>query len=149
MIVYDIESFNSDRAVPYASGIYRLGKISGKNNGDISEKDCQKCLNDCFVFKGLDNFNEMLNYVLQIKREPKRVNNKIVKNNSYLLAHKGSGFESHNVSNDLPQWRTVVTLIKNGSGILSLKIFNGYVDPVKKILNIITSCVVYYILKIL
>ena len=35
--------------------------------------------------------------------------------------------------NNLRQWRTVVSLIKNGSGIVCLKIFNGYVDPVKKI----------------
>ena len=35
--------------------------------------------------------------------------------------------------NNLPQWGSVVKPIKNGRGIVSLKIFNGYVDPVKKI----------------
>ena len=75
----------------------------------------------------------MLDYVLQYKGEPKRINNKLVKNNLYLIAHKGSGFDSYVVLNNLPQGRTVVSLIKNGSGIVSLKIFNGYVDPVKKI----------------
>ena len=75
----------------------------------------------------------MLDYVLQYKGEPKRINNKIVKYNLYLIAHKGSGFDSYVGLNNLPQWRTVVSLIKNGSGIVSLKIFNGYVDPVKKI----------------
>ena len=30
MIVYDIETFNTDRVVPYAIGIHRLSKISGK-----------------------------------------------------------------------------------------------------------------------
>ena len=74
----------------------------------------------------------MLDYVLQYKGEPKRINNKIVKNNLYLIAHKGSGFDSYVVLNNLPQWRTV-KLIKNGSGIVSLKIFNGYVDQNKKI----------------
>ena len=34
---------------------------------------------------------------------------------------------------NLPQLRTFVILIKNGSGIVSLKIFNGYADLVKKI----------------
>ena len=72
----------------------------------------------------------MLDYVLQFKGEAKRSNNNIVKYNLYLLAHKGSEFDSYVVLNNLPQWRTVVSLINNGSGIVSLKIFNGYVDPV-------------------
>ena len=49
-----------------------------------------------------------------------------------MIAHKGSGFDSYVVLNNLPQWRTV-KLIKNGSGIVSLKIINGYVDQNKKI----------------
>ena len=132
MIVYDIETFSTIKCVPYANCIYRLSKISGKYYRDISEKEYQKCLTDCIVFKGLDNINKMLDYVLQYKGEPKRTNNKIVKYNLYLIAHKGSGFNSYVVLNNLPQWRTV-KLIKNGSGIVSLKIFNGYVDQNKKI----------------
>ena len=75
----------------------------------------------------------MLDYVLQFKGEPKRIDNKNVKYNLYFLAHKGSGFDIYVVINNLPQWRTLVSWIKNGSGIVSLKIINGYVDPVKKI----------------
>ena len=132
MIVYDIETFNTIKCVPYATCIYRLSKISGKYYRDISEKEYQKCLNDCIVFKGLDNINKMLDYVLQYKGEPKRINSKIVKYNLYLIAHRGSGFDSYVVLNNLPQWRTV-KLVKNGSGIVSLKLFNGYVDQNKKI----------------
>ena len=33
----------------------------------------------------------------------------------------------------MPQWKTVVSLIKNGLGIVSHKIFNGYVNQNKKI----------------
>ena len=132
MIVYDIETFSTIKCVPYANCIYRLSKISGKYYRDISEKEYQNCLNDCIVFKGLDNINKMLDYVLQYKGEPKRINNKIVKFNLYFIAHKGSGFDRYVVLNNLPQWRTV-KLIKNGSGIVSLKIFNGYVDQNKKI----------------
>ena len=76
----------------------------------------------------------MLDYVLKFKGKAKKVNNKIVEYNLYLLAHRGSGFDFSNVVlNNLPQWRTVVSLIKNGAGIVSLKIFNDYVDPFKKI----------------
>ena len=89
MVVYDIETFSTIKCVPYANCIYRLSKISGKYYRDISEKEYQKCLNDCIVFKGLDNINKMLDYVLQFKGEAKRINNKIVKYNLYLIAHKG------------------------------------------------------------
>ena len=133
MIFYDIETFSTIKCVPYANCFYRISKISGKYYRDISEKECQKCLNDCFVLKGLDNINKLLDYVLQYKGEPKRIDNRIFKYNLYLIAHKGSGFDSYVVLNNLPQWRTVVSLIKNGSGIVSLRIFNDYVDPVKKI----------------
>ena len=138
VVVYDIETFSTIKCVTYANCIYRLSKISGKFYRDISEKEYQKCLNDCIVFKGLDNINKMLDYVLQFKGEPKRINNKIVKYNLYLIAHKGSGFDSYIVLNNLPQWRTF-KLIKNGSGVVSLKIFNGYVDPVKKNTSICSS----------
>ena len=36
------------------------------------------------------------------------------------------------VLKNLPLWRTVVSLIKNGSGIVLLKIFYGYEDQNKK-----------------
>ena len=132
MIVCDIETFNIDRAIPYAIYINRLSKISGKYYRDISENEYQNGLIDCIVFKRLDNINRMLDCVLQFKGEPKRINNKIVKYNIYSLAHRGSGFDSYVALYNLPQWRTVC-LVKNGSGIVSLKVFNGYVDPVKKI----------------
>ena len=133
MVVYDIETFNIDRADPYANCIYRLSKISGKYNRDITQREYEKCRKDCIVFKGTDSIKQMLDYVLQFKREAKRINNESVKDNLYLLAHKGSGFDSYVVLSNLPQWRTVVSLIKNGSGTVSFNIFNGYVDQVKKI----------------
>ena len=71
MIVYDIETFSTIKCVHYANCIYRLSKLSGKYYRDISEKEYQKCLNDCIVFKGLDNINKIIDYVLQYKGEPK------------------------------------------------------------------------------
>ena len=133
IVVYDLETFNKNRAVPYCSCIYKLSKLSGKYHRDISEQEYQKCLHDCVVFKGTDCINEMLDHVLSFNGEPKKIRNKILEYNLYLIAHNGSGFDSYVVLNNLPQWRSVVTLIKNGAGIISLKIFNGYVDPVKKI----------------
>ena len=133
IVVYYLETFNKIRVVPYCSCIYKLSKLSGKYNRDISEQEYQKCLNDCVVFKGTDCINEMLDHVLSFKGEPKKVKNKSVEYDLYLIAHNGSGFDSYVVLNNLPQWRSVVKIIKNGAGIVSLKIFNGYIDPVKKI----------------
>ena len=83
--------------------IYKLSKISGKCYRDISEKEYQKCLKDCIVFKGTDNINKMLDDVLSFKGEPRKVRNKIVDYISYLVALKGSGFDSYVVVNILPQ----------------------------------------------
>ena len=107
-------------------------KTSGKYNREITQREYEKRKNDCFVFKGTDRINDRLDHVLQFKGEAKN-SIKIVEYNLYKLAHNGSGFDSYVVINNLPQWRTVVSLIKNGSGVLSLRIFNDYVDQNKKI----------------
>ena len=69
--MYDLETFNKDRVVPYCSCIYKLSKISGEYHRDISEQENQKRLNDCVVFKGTDCNNEMLDPVLSFKGETK------------------------------------------------------------------------------
>ena len=88
MVVYDKETFNTIKCVPYSNCIYRLCKISGKCNRDIPEKEYQKCRKGCIVFKGLDNINGMLDYVSQSKGSRKKLIKKIVKYILYLLAHK-------------------------------------------------------------
>ena len=134
IVEYDLETLNGVRAVPYCSCIYKLGKISGKYNQDITETEYQNCLNnDCVVFNGSDCFNEMLDHILEFKGEAKKDTNKIVEYNLDLIAHNESDCDSFVVLNNLPQWRSVVNLIKKGAGIVSLKIFKGYVDKKKKI----------------
>ena len=67
-----------------------------------------------------------------VQRRTKKVKNKIVEYNLYLIARNGSGSNSYVVSNNLPQWRSVVKLIKDGAGVILLKIFNGFKDQKKK-----------------
>ena len=81
----------------------------------------------------------MLDLVLSFKGEPKKVKNKFVEYNPYLIAHNGTGFDSYVVLNNLPQWRSIVEVIKNGRGIVSLKIFNVYVDQSEKYLEMYIS----------
>ena len=92
-------------------------------------------MKDGVVFKGIDYNNETLAHVLSFRGEHTKVNNKIVQYNLYLIACNGSGFDSYVVLNNLPQWRSVVNSIKNGAGIVSLRIFNSCVDQNKKLLN--------------
>ena len=77
----------------------------------------------------------MLDHVLFFTGEPEKVKKKTVEYNLYSIAHNESGLDCYVVLNNLPQWRNVVELIKNGAGIISLKIFNGYVDEKKKFLS--------------
>ena len=39
MVVYDLEAFNTDKAVPYAICLFRLSKTSGKYNRDITQRE--------------------------------------------------------------------------------------------------------------
>ena len=77
MVVFDIETYNTDRAFPYANCIYRLREISGKFYHDITEQENERCRKDCIVFEGFDKVNEMLDYVLQFKGEPKRIKKEV------------------------------------------------------------------------
>ena len=72
--MYDLETFIKIRAVPYASGIYKLSITLVQNNRYIIGTEYQNSnkKSDCIVFQGLDNFNEMLDYILQFKGEPKK-----------------------------------------------------------------------------
>ena len=103
MIVYDIETFNTARAIPYSICISKLSKISDKYNRDITQREYEKCRNDCIVFKGTVCINNMLDHILQFKGEAKGVNNKINEYNLYLRAQKLSGFDSYLVLNNLPR----------------------------------------------
>ena len=71
-IVYDLETFNTDKAVSYASCIYRLSNTSGKYNRDITRREIEKYRKGCIVFKGTESINKKLHYVLQFKGEAKK-----------------------------------------------------------------------------
>ena len=135
IVVYDLETFNKFRAVPYCSCIYKLSKSSNKYHRGLSEKECQKCLNVCVVFKGTDCFNELLDQVLSFKGEVKKFNNNVVENNLYLIAQNGSGFDSYVVLSKPPQWRSFVNFNKKGAGIVSPEISTVRKIKIKNFIN--------------
>ena len=53
---------------------------------------------------------------------------KIFEYNLQLYAYNGSGFDTWIVLNNLPCDKGNVNIIKNGKGIIELKVFNGYIQ---------------------
>ena len=49
-----------------------------------------------------------------------------------MHVHNGSGFDTWIVLNNLPCDKHIVGIIKNGKGIISLRVFNGYIYNGKK-----------------
>ena len=133
-IVYDIETFGSDRARPYCISFYRLSKIAGRYDRDQTQEELEKCKQDTIVFDGEDCIDKALDYCLKLKgEERKTANNKVVEYNLQLHAHNGSGFDNWIILNNLPCNKHIVgDIIKNGKGIISLKVFNGYIEKDKK-----------------
>ena len=133
-IVYDLETHNTDRARPYCISFYRLSKIAGRCERDQTREELEKCRKDTIVFDGDDCIEKALNFCLKLKgEERKTVNNKVVEYNLQMHAHNGSGFDTWIILNNLPCNKHIVgDIIKNGKGIISLKVFNGYIEKNKE-----------------
>ena len=126
-IIYDLETHNTDRARPYNMTFYRLSKIAGRYERDPTPEELKKSLDDTIAFAGDNCIANALDFLLELKGEERKVNNKFVEYNLQLHAHNGSGFDSWIILNNLPCDKHIVDIIKNGKGIISLKIFNGYI----------------------
>ena len=107
---------------------YRLSKIASRYNRDPTKEELQKSINDTIAFSGDDCINDALDYLLKLKGEERKVNNKIVEYNLQLHAHNGSSFDTWILLNNLPCDRHIVgDIIKNGKGLIEMKIFNGLI----------------------
>ena len=127
-IVYDLETHNTNRARPYNMTFYRLSKIAGRYSRDPTPEEVQKSINDTIAFSGDNCINNASDYLLKLKEERKTVNNKVVEYNLQMHAHNGSGFDTWIILNNLPCDRHIVgDIIKNGKGIIELKVFNGLI----------------------
>ena len=51
-IVYDLETHDTDRAKPYVFCFYRLGKLAGRYNRDLTSDEIDKCKKDTIAFDG-------------------------------------------------------------------------------------------------
>ena len=92
-IVYGLETHNTDRARPYVFYFYRLSKLAGRNNRDLTHDERQKCKMDIIAFDGDICVEKTLDFCLKLKGEEREDNgNKIREENLQLHAHNGSGF---------------------------------------------------------
>ena len=51
-IVYDLETYSTDRARPYCISFYRISKIAGRYDRDQTHEELDKCKKDTIVFDG-------------------------------------------------------------------------------------------------
>ena len=85
------------------------------------------------MFLGDDCIKKAFDFLIKFKgEERKTINNKIVEYDLQLHAHNGSGFDTWIILNNLPCDKHNVDIIKNGKGIISLGVFNGYIYNSKK-----------------
>ena len=131
-IVYDLKTHNTDRAKPYNMTFYRLSKIAGRYERDPTREELKSSIDDTVAFTGDGCIGNALDFCLKFKGEERKVKNKIVDYNLQLHAHNESGFDTCIVLNNLPSDKHIVDIIKNGKGIISLRVFNGYIYNGKK-----------------
>ena len=131
-IVDDLETHNTDRAKPYVFCFYRLSKLAGRYNRDLTRGELEKCRNDTVAFDGENCVSKALDFCVKLKGEERKVKNKTVENNFQLHAHNGSGFDTWIVLNYLDCDKRIVNIIKNGKGIIEMKVLNGYIEKNRK-----------------
>ena len=85
------------------------------------------------MFDGNNYINNASDFCLKLKGEvPKSINKKIVEYDLQLRAQKGSGFDTWIILNNLLINKHINDIIKIGKDIISLRVFNCYIENGKK-----------------
>ena len=147
-IVCDLETFNTDRARPYNMTFYRLSKKAGRYKRDPTQEELKKSNKDTIAFVGDKCVSNAFDSLLKFKGEERKVKNKNVEHRFHLHAHESIGFDTSIILNNPPCDKHIVDINKNGKGIISLKIFNGYIGNNKKQIpqNLIFRCGLIFLL---
>ena len=110
-----------------------MSKLAGRYNRDLTPSEIEKCRKDTIAFDGDNCVEKALDICLKLKGEEyKDKKGKVLEYNLQLHAHNGSGFDTWIVSNNLSCDKRIVNIMKNGKGIIELKVFNGYIEKNKK-----------------
>ena len=112
-ITYDLETHNTDRARPYVICFYRLSKLAGRYNRDLTRDEKDKCKKDSIAFDGDNCVEKALDFCLKVKGEEyKDKREKVLEYNLQLHAHNGSGLDTWIVLNNLSCDKRIVNIIK-------------------------------------
>ena len=111
-IVYDLETYSTDRARPYKITFYRLSKIAGRYYRDPTQEDLQKSINDFLSFVGNNCIGNASDFCLKLKGDERGVKNKIGEYKLQMHAHNGSGFDTWIILNNLPCDKHIVDINK-------------------------------------
>ena len=68
-ITYVLETHNIDRARPYVFCFYRLSKLAGRYNRDLTPSELEKCRKDTIAFEGDNCVEKALDFCLKLKGE--------------------------------------------------------------------------------
>ena len=109
---------------------YQLSKIAGRYDRDPTKEEIEKSIEFTIVFAGDNCIANVLDFCLKLKGEERKVKNKIVEYNLQMHAHNESGFDTWIILNNLPCDKHIVDIIKNGKGIIELKVFNGLIEKI-------------------
>ena len=72
--------------------MHRLRHTAARSNRDLTKEERNKCKKDAIAFDDYDCVTKTIDYLLTLKREPKKlVDRKIVGNRLQMHAHNGSG----------------------------------------------------------
>ena len=108
---------------------YRLSKIGGRYERDSTVDELNKSKKDTISCVGDNCVGTALDFCLTLKGENyKDKKDRVLEYNLQLHAHNGSGFDTWVVLNKLLCDKRIVNIIKNGKGIIELKVFNGYIE---------------------
>ena len=87
-ITYDLETHNTDRARTYVFCFYRLSKLTGRYNRDLTPYELDKCKKDTIAFDGDNCVEKALDFCPKLKGEPyKDKKGKVLEYNLQLHAH--------------------------------------------------------------
>ena len=71
-IVYHLETHNTDRARPYVFCFYRLSKLAGRYNRDLTHDERQKCKKNTIAFDGDNCLENASEFCLKLKGEERK-----------------------------------------------------------------------------
>ena len=66
-ILYDFETHNTDKARPYCVSFYRLSKLAGRYNRDLTPYGLDKCKKGTILFDGHNYVRNALDFCLKFK----------------------------------------------------------------------------------